>query len=76
MAGQNDKLFPNLSIATRRLPNKASQTSSRAKSGTHTDGEQEEAERRSTQVGGTERIKAYAIYTFFPLASKWINDLT
>ena len=74
--GQNDELLPKFLTTMRCLSDEASQTSSRAKSGTHADGEQKEAERRSARAGGTERIKAYAICLFFPLVSKWISDLT
>ena len=47
MAGWNGELFSKLLTAMRRLSDQASWTSSRAKSGTHVDGERKEAEHRS-----------------------------
>ena len=50
-----------------RLSDQASRTSSRAKLGTHADGERKEGKRRSARVSGTGEIEAYALCSFFTL---------
>ena len=66
-AGQNGELFPKLLTSMRCLSDQASWTSSRAKLGTHVDGEQKEAKRHSARAGGMGKIEAYALCSLFPL---------